>query len=318
MTTEPTELFNSAARPTSVPKEEGWAFLEAASKGDLAGVKAFVEKYGADGINITDRSFMPPDAPSWKGDGRDALHRALWEQHDDIVRYLVEKGADVNASDSYFATQLMVAHSPAMAAVLLDAGAKIEATDDEGGTALMFPTTAGMIRFLASRGANLEARDKHGKTALMRVAESHYSRRQGATMEGNIVALLDCGAEIDARDNKGRTALMLAASRAAYDEDSMNAVSFLLKKKANLYLADNDGKTAAELARAPLEPMEPGCMDVMRLAMEEPDEAMKQRIAKLVDRLAVQGHEKIDKACNEGTTHKVKVLHPLKLGPGKT
>jgi hypothetical protein len=63
--------------------------------------------------------------------------------------------------------------------------------------------------------------------------------------------------------------------------------------------------------------MEPGSMDIARLAMEKPDQAMQQRIAKLVERLAVKGHAKIDQACTEGSARKVGILRPLRLTPGK-
>ena len=316
MFTRPKKAFNAITRHPSVTKEEGRAFLAAAKTGDLEAVKAFVGKHGKEAIDLRDRDWSPKNEPLWKTDQQTALFHASWERHRDVAEYLVAQGADVNAADKYGYTPLMVSHEPGMAGLLLDAGAKIEQKDIKGGTVLMWPTTAEMIKFLASRGAKIEARDKDGKTALMRVAEGHYARGH-ATLTGNLMALLECGADIDARDPKGRTAMMLAAARAAFEEESMDAVKFLLKNKANLYLKDNDGKTAADHAKAPLEPMEKGSMDIARLAMEKPDAAMQQRIAALVERLAVKGHAKIDKACKEGSARKVGILRPLRLTPGK-
>lgn len=308
----PKKAFNRIVRHLSIPREEGMAFLQAAEKGDLAAVKAFVEKYGKEGLEVRDRDWSPKNEALWKTDQETAIRIASWEKHKDIVEYLIKAGADVNAFDKRGYTALMVSHTPDMAALLLDAGAKIDHAQIDGSTVLSWPTTAEMIRFLCARGANLEARDKEGKTALMRVAEGHYARGD-ATLEGNLAALLECGADINARDARGRTAMMLAAARAAFEEESMASVKFLLKNNANLYLKDNDGKTAADHARAPLEPMEPGCMDIARLAMEKPDEAMKKRIAALVDRLAVKGREKIDRDCQQGMRKKVGVLKPLQL-----
>jgi ankyrin repeat protein len=171
-----------------------------------------------------------------------------------------------------------------------------------------------MIRFLVSRGANVEARDKEGKTAIMRVAEGHYARNH-ATVEGNMAALLEAGANIDAVDAKGRTALMNAAIRSAYEEDTFDIISFLLKRKANPHMRDPQGNNAAMLAQAALAPV-----DTHRLAgaePENPDDQPQLRVARLLARVCVEQHKKIEKDCVEGIRKKIGVRPPLRLKPGR-
>jgi hypothetical protein len=305
------QKFNEAAK--GIPRGEGYAFLKAAETGDLNGVKAFVEKYGKAAIDVRDRDWSPRNEPLWKTEQETALRIASWQKHTDIAGYLIAQGADVNAPCVYGYTPLMVSHEPGMAGLLLDTGAKIEQKDHEGGTALMWPTTVEMITFLHSRGANIEQRDNEGKTALIRVAEGHYARGD-ATAEGNMAALLACGADINAQDNKGRTALMNAASRAAFEEESLNIVEFLLKANANPHVKDKQGNTAAMLALGPLEPMDPNKLDVARLAMEKPDEKLQKRLGALLNRTCTDQLETIDKAFVEkGASKKVGVMKPLQL-----
>lgn len=245
--------FNSAAK--NIPKEDGYAYLKAAEKGDLAGVKAFVEKYGKQAIDVRDRDWSPRNEPLWKTNQKTALRIASWEKHTDIVKYLIENGADVNAPDKRGYTPLMVSHDPEMAVLLLDAGAKIDQKRNDGGTALMWPTTAEMIKFLVSRGANVEARNKEGETALMLAAEGNRAGGY-ATVAGNLNAFLDAGADPNARDHQGRTALMHAATHAVYhsgsiDEDEvfLDRIKLLIERGADPELRDSNGDTAEMIAR---------------------------------------------------------------------
>ena len=307
------KAFNKASLAVnSIPQDEGYAFLKAAKEGDLQGIIAFVEKHGKAGIDMRDRDWSPKNEAFWKTDQQTALFIASWERRQDVVEYLLANGADPNAPDKYGYTPLMVSHEPVMAGLILDAGAKIDQKNNKGGTALMWPTTAEMISFLISRDANVEARDDEGKTALIRVAEAHYARGH-ATAEGNLKALLRGGADINARDQKGRTALMNAALRAAFEEESLNIVVFLLKHNANPHLKDNDGNTAAMLALGPVAPPEPGEMDIARLAMEAPDEKLQKRLSVLLNDTCTEQHAQIDRTFTKGTSGRVGVIKPLQL-----
>ena len=303
--------FNKAAGVAKrIPRNEGLAYLEAAKQGDLAAVTAFIEQYGTAAIDLRDRDWSPANEAFWKTGQKTALFAALCEKKNDVAKYLLSQGADPNAPDKYGYTPLMVTRDPRMAALLLKAGADIEQKTNEGKTALMWPNTAEKITFLISRGANVEARDNAGRTPLLNVAEGRHARGY-ATIPGNLEALLKGGADIDARDNKGRTGLMNAAMRAAFDEQSLETVEFLIKNNANPHLKDNDGKTAAMLALAALEPMEKGAVDIARLAMEAPDVKLQERLAALLGDTCVQQHQQVDEDFAQGSASKIGVSKPL-------
>lgn len=70
-------------------------------------------------------------------DGRTALHLAAQYEQEDVVRYLLSEGHEVNARDRRDYTPLLSCPSPAIAHLLLDAGADPLCRGKNGLTALM-------------------------------------------------------------------------------------------------------------------------------------------------------------------------------------
>lgn len=279
-------------------------FLDDAKMGHLAGVIAFVEEYGAIGLEVRDRDWSPRNEPVWKTDEKTALMHAVWEQHRDVAEYLIAQGANVNARDKRGTSSLMLSHDPVMAGMLLDAGAKIDQKDLDGRTALMRPSTPEKIRLLISRGANLEARDEQGQTALMTAARGN--RASGyATVAGSLNALLDGGADPNARDNKGWTALMHAASHAIYYPDSedeflIDHVRLLIARGADPELCDNAGNTAQSIAW----PRRPG--------LDGNIEQQQEVAARLASEIAAR-KEKMLALFIEGAAQDIPVMKPLQF-----
>lgn len=91
--------------------------------------------------------------------------------------------------------------------ILLENGANPNATDGDGWTPLMFACVgdaeAETIHMLSESGADLNLKNKDGRTALMETADRGYI--------AVVQALLECGANPLVRDNQGRTALDIAA-----------------------------------------------------------------------------------------------------------
>lgn len=96
---------------------------------------------------------------------------SYYQVPEELIRWLVEQGADLNARDNYGATPL---HQHAMSwcghtELLLDLGADMETVDDRNETPLF--AAAGSfkpqaVHALVTRGANISAKNKMGQTPL--------------------------------------------------------------------------------------------------------------------------------------------------------
>ena len=145
-------LYQPSAKDCA-PPSPAEAFVSAARDGDLAAMQKLLAR-GVD-VNAKDNS------------GGTALYWASFD-HLDIVRALLDRGADVNAD-----TPLVVAsfggHLDIVRA-LLDKGADVNAKDSrDGGTALMAASAQGhldVVQALLEKGADVNAKGNDGTTAL--------------------------------------------------------------------------------------------------------------------------------------------------------
>lgn len=194
------------ASPEEVGKQDNYGLasspvfpelLDAAAKGDSAGVKALLAK-GA-------------EANEENADGVTALMLAAGRGHGEIVELLLAKGAEVNAKSSTGLTALIFAANQGHAGIvkaLLDAGAEVNAKGEDDVTALLLAALtgeAGIVKALLNKGAEVNARTKGGITALM-----------WASLKGHIETvrvLLNSGADVNAKDQTGTAALMLATEK---------------------------------------------------------------------------------------------------------
>lgn len=176
-------------------------------------------------------------------------------EHEEVIRRLVEAGADVNAQSPYRGVALIgavsqtpyfgqPAHSltPGIVKYLIANGANVNAAGRDGETAPMSAVLKGsdeITGVLVAAGANVNAKDKAGKTALMYAPQYHNSNPEV------VKVLLAAGADVNAADNEGRTALMQAAGAGSGD-----IVKLLLDAKASVNTKDKKGMTALMLAGA--------------------------------------------------------------------
>lgn len=127
--------------------------INAALEGDYAAVKFLLGQ----GVRVDERNAR----------GYSPLHAAAYTGHLDIVRLLVENGADIN--DQQNETRLSVLHAAAqtnnlaVAAYLLANGARLEVTDDGGFTPITRATLKSypkMVKLLRNYGG--KCKDKLG------------------------------------------------------------------------------------------------------------------------------------------------------------
>ena len=162
---------------------------------------------------------------------------AIIKGHIDIVKYLVEQGADLNAQDEDGWTVLMWAAQRGhidIVRYLVEQGAEVNLQYKDGYTALMQAVREGhtsIVRYLVEHGADLSVQDRMGGTALMQAAQRGHI---------DIVRyLVEQGAKVNVQDRNGGTALMQAAR-----EGHIDIVRYLVEQEANINMQNEYGYTA--------------------------------------------------------------------------
>uniref|UniRef100_A0A0G4HED6 Uncharacterized protein n=1 Tax=Chromera velia CCMP2878 TaxID=1169474 RepID=A0A0G4HED6_9ALVE len=265
--------------------------VEAVSARSLPAVEMLVEE----GADIERRG-------EEKGfEGFTALHRACYESHPEIVRFLVSREADVNVKDKMGRTSLTYAAYKGPLEIfehLLSKGADLEKSVFDGVTAL-HQATAGnqkeIAEMLLDHGTDVNARNNGGETPLFWTA--FYNTAASIVCDSDAVAelLLARGADVNARDEMGRTIVHWAAThgsmkvlKVALDAgadiealadgstplmctatmikdrvfDSDAAAELLLDREADVNASGWDGRTVLHAAASY------GCVKVLQLALD--------------------------------------------------
>ncbi len=211
------KAFYDAGVSPNAKDEKGESALNAAIQdSDMKTIKALAEK--AD-INFKD------------GLGNSPLHLALQKKNEDVFNFLLEKGADVNAS-----------------------GTSGKITNQ---SVLYLAVTRGrddLIPKLLEKGANPNAADNSNATPLQEVCIGSTASFETAKL------LIGKGANPNTQDNKGNTALIfIAANKEIAAVTRVEIVKLLLANKADKSLKTSNGKTALDWAK------ESGNSDVVSL-----------------------------------------------------
>jgi len=167
----------------------------ASEEGNLIKVIELIKK-GADVNAVCDDGF-----------GSTPLIQACFKKHKDIVKYLISKGANVNAKLSTGQTALMLAiPSVEIVKLLIENGADVNAKDRDGETALIESADFDyeIVKMLIKKGVDIDAKNNKGVTALMNAC-TYFSN------EKVVKILLNNKANVNAIDNYGRSALIEAS-----------------------------------------------------------------------------------------------------------
>lgn len=170
----------------------GYRLLDAAARGDVKAVDRLIHR-GADLTLATDpgggRKHAAHEA------GRTALHLAARRGNSEMMKLLLQNGADVNSRDNCSSTPLHdfaashpVGDPTALLNLLISHGADINATDLGGETPLhraMSHGSLGVVDCLLDHGADPYAGDRFGRTPISLAAlEGHVSTLEHLASRG--------------------------------------------------------------------------------------------------------------------------------------
>ena len=99
------------------------------------------------------------------------LHGAVMSESEELIKFLIKNGADVNAKNDEGITPLHIVLYPEIAQILIAHGAVINAVSKNGDTPLHVMAAEGdqtldVVELLLENGADKSIKDKQGKTAF--------------------------------------------------------------------------------------------------------------------------------------------------------
>ncbi|XP_045466946.1 ankyrin-2-like [Harmonia axyridis] len=195
--------------------------------------------------------FLPNIDCSIEDQGKTALHAAALSSCKEIMLYVLEMGADVNArTENKRFTPLHVATTqadPEVIDILLDHGADINARNGHGETPLHMGFPFGnrkVLSHLINRGTDLNARDKFHKTAL------HQFLHRWAGCVEICELLLKNGADPMATDDAGNTALhsLALSCRLSKLYPSIALTRMLVEAGVDINAQNREGQTPMHVA----------------------------------------------------------------------
>jgi ankyrin repeat protein len=210
-------------------------------KADInARAKTLDDKYlNADALIQQSSHFYGSHATTVGAEGMTPLQYAVSKGHTEMVKFLISKGAEVDAKDLEGMTALICAAVHGYTEVintLLSAGAKPDIEDKRGHTALLYVAALGNIdsvKLLLAAKANPNA-DKAGGLLCWAGPLRH---------PGCVKLLLEAGAKPDIKQNDGQTPLLTAIERGYYD-----SAVLLIQHGADLNLANDKQMTPLMMA----------------------------------------------------------------------
>lgn len=200
----------------------------------------------------------------------------------EIVKLLIEKGADVNFKNTVYGNSSSILYyrlNTETAKILIHNGANITTKNDYGETPLhnhckyWFGTTD-IISLLLQHGAIVNEKDNNGETPIFNTIipindywfnksiqdyESsdnvNFRNRCKENSKSFIQLLISYGADVNIQNNNGRTVLMNACE---FNENS-GIIPILLLGGADISLKDKEGQTALDIA------LKNNCTDIIPL-----------------------------------------------------
>lgn len=200
----------------------------AAGKGELAKVKALIEK----NPGLLEAKDVQENTP---------LTLAAYNDQKEVVGLLIEKGANVNSLNKYGYTPLhysILQRHIDVASMLIKAGADTDIPNVWGNTPLHTCAGRNFLReakFLIENNADIDTKNFIGETPLFAAVKFGH--------EDMILLLIKNGADVNARDKAGRTAVFATA-----DGNSSKILELLIDQGAKIDITDKFGMTSLHRA----------------------------------------------------------------------
>ncbi|KAL9616300.1 MAG: hypothetical protein Q9160_008813 [Pyrenula sp. 1 TL-2023] len=183
-------------------------------------------------------AFHPSDyGGEFVGTPPTALSTAIMNDDAQIVRYLLDQGADANEEGVPGGrTLLHICRSSTVMAFLISHGAAVNTPNRWGSTALHHVAQYGspdMVKMVIEAGADISRCNESGSTALHEAMHSVRHRMNDNYLETITETLLSAGVDRGAHDRRGRTALDLCNS------DSGKVLRLLLSSSVDVSMQNS-------------------------------------------------------------------------------
>jgi len=183
------------------------------------------------------------DVNSEDENGSSLLHDAAFNGHVNVMEFLIDHGADVEAENAIGKTPLFMlatmGHTEAMRWLVNEKGASVEARDNNGRTPIFSANDKGnveSIKYLKEElRASIHVRDSAGLSPMDYAA--------GCGQVENIKCLAQLGANVNAKRSNGQTPMFSAAA-----SGKVEVIKCLVDLGADVNAIDNDGTTPMFMA----------------------------------------------------------------------
>lgn len=202
-------------------------------------VKKAIEEGGVD-IEIKDKQGYTP------------FLKSFYYETTNVLKYLVKKGANVNALVKLHKSPLMSASENnefEIVKLLVENGVDVNYLDSDHRTALFSASEKlnfEIVKYLLNNGAKINIVDIYNVNALVFAINNNRKANRSNKFE-TVKILIDRGIDVNNRDVDGKTPIFYALTSYFSDKD-ISIIKYIVSHGADLTIKDNDGNSVLSKA----------------------------------------------------------------------